>query len=68
MRGEGGADAFYIAAILGHADVNTLQVYTVATNAGLRRAMETLTLASGQTDAIVPTQEERRPLPAAVNC
>ena len=65
--GEGGADAFYTAAILGHADVNTSQVYTVATNAGLRRAMETLTLVPGQTDAIVPTQEERRPLPTAVN-
>ena len=37
--GEGGVDAFYIAAILGHADVNTSQVYTVATNTGLRRAM-----------------------------
>jgi hypothetical protein len=44
------------------------QVYTVVTNAGLRRAMEALTLTPGQTDAIVPTQEERRPLPAAVNC
>ena len=65
--GEGGADAFYIAAMLGHADVNTSQVYTVAANAGLRQAMETLTLAPKQTDAIVPPQEERRPLPAAVN-
>jgi integrase len=65
--GEGGADAFYIAAILGHADVNTSQVYTVATNAGLRRAMESLTLLPSQTDAIVPTQEEQPPMAAAVN-
>ena len=59
--------AIYIAAILGHADVNTSQVYTVATNAGLRRAMEALTHAPGQADAIVPTQEERPPMAAAVN-
>jgi integrase len=27
--GEGGADAFYITAILGHDDVNTSKVYTI---------------------------------------
>ena len=65
--GEGGADAFYIAAILGHSDVNTSQIYTIATHTGLRRAMETLTSPHEQTDAVVPTQEERRPQLAAVS-
>ena len=38
--GEGGANAFYIAAVLGHADVRTSEIYTIATNEGLRGAME----------------------------
>ena len=41
--GDAGANAFQIAAILGHADVETSKIYTVSTNEGLRRAMETLT-------------------------
>lgn len=40
--GEAGADAFYIQYLCGHSDVKTSQVYTVATNEGLRRAMESL--------------------------
>jgi integrase len=34
--GDAGANAFHIAAILGHEDVNTSQIYTVATDSGLR--------------------------------
>ena len=64
--GDAGANAFHIAAILGHEDVNTSQIYTVATDAGLRRAMESLA-EHRETDAEVPTQEERRPKLAAVN-
>jgi integrase len=41
--GDAGANAFQIAAILGHADVETSKIYTVSTDEGLRRAMETLT-------------------------
>jgi integrase len=40
--GEAGADAFYIQYVCGHADVKTSQIYTIATNEGLRRAMESL--------------------------
>jgi integrase len=40
--GEAGADAFYIQYLCGHSDVKTSQIYTVATNEGLRRAVETL--------------------------
>ncbi|HEV2762584.1 MAG TPA: site-specific integrase, partial [Pyrinomonadaceae bacterium] len=65
--GDSGADAFYITAILGHADVNTSQIYTIATNEGLRRAMESLTRRRGPTVAEVPTNEERPPEAAAVN-
>jgi len=65
--GEGGADAFYITAILGHSDVNTSQIYTIATNEGLRRAMESLTRGRGPTVTEVPTNEERLPEPVAVS-
>ena len=51
--------------ILGHEDVNTSQIYTVATELGLRRAMESLAEIR-KTDAEVPTQEERPPRLAAV--
>lgn len=64
--GDAGANAFHIAAILGHEDVNTSQIYTVATDSGLRRAMESLAGQEG-TDAEVPTQAERPPMVAAVN-
>lgn len=64
--GDAGANAFHIAAILGHEDVNTSQIYTVATDAGLKRAMESLAVQKA-TDAEVPTQEERRPVLAAIN-
>jgi integrase len=64
--GDAGANAFHIAAILGHEDVNTSQIYTVATDSGLRRAMESLA-GRVETDTEVPTQEERRPVRAAVN-
>lgn len=57
--GAGGADAFYITAILGHADVNTSQTYTIATNERLRRAMESLTRGRGTPVTEVPTNEER---------
>jgi len=63
--GDAGANAFHIAAILGHEDVNTSQIYTVATDLGLRRAMESLAK-KRETDAEVPTQEERPPKLAAV--
>jgi integrase len=62
--GDAGANAFYIQQILGHEDVSTSQIYTVATDAGLRRAMEALAGRDG-TVAIVPTQAERRPPEAA---
>jgi site-specific recombinase XerD len=65
--GEGGADAFYITAILGHADVNTSQIYTIATNEGLRRAMESLTRRHGATVTEAPTNAERPPVAAAVS-
>jgi integrase len=65
--GEAGTDAFYITAILGHADVNTSQVYTIATNEGLRRAMESLTQKLRPTVTEVPTNEERLPERAAVS-
>ena len=64
--GDAGANAFHIAAIFGHEDVNTSQIYTVATDAGLRRTMESLAGQVG-TDTQVPTQQERRPLLTAVN-
>jgi hypothetical protein len=64
--GDAGANAFHIAAILGHEDVNASQIYTVATDSGLRWAMESLA-EKRETDAEVPTQEERRPWVAAVN-
>jgi integrase len=63
--GDAGANAFHIAAILGHEDVNTSRIYTVATDSGLRRAMESL-VEKRETDAEVPTQVERRPVVAAV--
>jgi len=63
--GDAGANAFHTAAILGHEDVNTSQIYTVATDSGLRRAMESLATRRA-TDAEVPTQEERPPKLAAV--
>ena len=65
--GEAGADAFYITAVLGHADVNTSQVYTIATNEGLRRAMESLTRHPRMTDTKVPTGSEQPQWPAAVS-
>jgi len=65
--GEAGADAFYITAVLGHADVNTSQVYTITTNEGLRRAMESLTRKPQPTVTKVPTNDERLPERAAVN-
>lgn len=65
--GEAGADAFYITAVLGHADVNTSQVYTIATNEGLRRAMESLTRTPKATDTKVPTESEQPQWPAAVS-
>ncbi|HEV2707846.1 MAG TPA: site-specific integrase [Pyrinomonadaceae bacterium] len=65
--GEAGADAFYITAVLGHADVNTSQVYTIATNEGLRRAMESLTRKPKPTVTEVPTNEERLPERTAVS-
>jgi site-specific recombinase XerD len=40
--GESGANAFYISAVLGHADVKTSEIYTSASNEGLRRAMGSL--------------------------
>jgi integrase len=46
--GEAGVNAFYIAAILGHADVKTSRIYTVATNDGMRRAVESLTGKEGE--------------------
>lgn len=64
--GDAGANAFHIAAILGHEDVNTIQIYTVATDSGLRQAMESLAVQKA-TDTEVPTQEERQPKLAAVN-
>ena len=64
--GDAGANAFHIAAILGHEDVNTSQIYTVATDTGLRRAMESLTV-QGPTVTEVPTNAERPPEPAAVS-
>ena len=64
--GDAGANAFHIAAIPGHEDVNTSQIYTVATNSGLRRAMESLAVQKA-TDVGLPTQEERPPQLAAVN-
>jgi len=64
--GDAGANAFHFAAILGQEDVNTSQIYTVATDAGLRRAMESLA-EKKVTDAEVPTQDERPPMAAAVN-
>lgn len=45
--------------------MNTSQIYTVATDLGLRRAMESLATQKA-TDAEVPTQEERPPKLAAV--
>ena len=65
--GETCAAAFYITAVLGHADVNTSQVYTIATNEGLRRAMESLTRGRGPTVTEVPTNEERLPEATAVS-
>jgi integrase len=65
--GEAGADAFYITAVLGHADVNTSQVYTIATNEGLRRAMESLTRHPRLTDTKVPTESEQPQWPAAAS-
>jgi hypothetical protein len=71
-----GADAFQIAAILGHAMIQMSARYTHATGHGLRRAMESLTanglelretsptispqFGFGQSDANVETLESRR--------
>jgi integrase len=41
--GDAGVNAFQIAAILGHADVETSKIYTISTDEGLKRAMESLT-------------------------
>jgi integrase len=65
--GEAGADAFYIAAILGHSDVRTSQIYTVATNEGMRRAMESLTRRAEEGPHKIPTKSEQPQLAAAVN-
>lgn len=67
MSSEGGPDAFYIPVVIGNADVNTSQVYIIATNEGLRRAMESLTRGRGPTVTEVPTNEERMPEATAVN-
>lgn len=53
--GDAGANAFYIQQTLGHVDVGTARIYAGATDAGSRRAMETLAGRSG-TDAIVHAQ------------
>lgn len=42
--GDAGANAFQIAAILGHADVEMSKIYTISTDEGLRQAMESLTI------------------------
>jgi len=65
--GEAGVDAFYIATLLGHADIHTSQIYTVATNEGLRHAMNSLAARENRTDAKVPTVKEQRPMLAAVS-
>ena len=64
--GDLGANAYQIAAILGHGDIKTSQAYSRATDGTLRRLMDDLA-DSGRVPAKVPPQEERRPLPAAVN-
>jgi hypothetical protein len=63
--GNAGANAFHLAAILGRKDVNTNQIYTVATDSGLRRALKSLA-ERRETDAEVPTQEEQPPKLAAI--
>ena len=64
--GDLGANAYQIAAILGHGDIETSQLYAQATDDTLRRLMDEL--AEPKTvPAKVPPQEERRPLLTAVN-
>jgi integrase len=50
-----GADAFQIAAILGHSSIQMTARYTHATSDGLRRAMESLAVADKQVGKISPT-------------
>jgi integrase len=64
--GDLGANAYQIAAIMGHCDIETSQIYAQATDETLRRLMDNL----GKPEAVpakVPPQEERRPLLTAVN-
>jgi integrase len=49
-----GADAFQIAAILGHSSIQMTARYTHATSAGLRRAMESLAVDDKQVGKISP--------------
>jgi integrase len=51
--GDLGANAYQIAAILGHADIKTSQIYTQATDEGLRRLMKALKYG---TDTVFPQQ------------
>jgi integrase len=64
---EAGADAFYIQALLGHADIKTSQIYALATSRGLREAVESLARRKKETVAIFPTQQEKEILATAVN-
>lgn len=50
-----GADAFQIAAILGHSSIQMTARYTHATSDGLRRAMESLAMNDKQVGKISPT-------------
>ena len=50
-----GADAFQIAAILGHSSIQMTARYTHATSDGLRRAMESLAVNDKQVGKISPT-------------
>jgi integrase len=62
--GDLGANAYQIAAILGHADIKTSQIYTQATDEGLKRLMKAL---ENGTDTVFPTTMDQRPVPAAVS-
>jgi hypothetical protein len=61
-----GANAYQIAAILGHGDIKTSQIYSQATDETLRRLMENLAKVEA-VPAKVPPAEEGRPLLTAVN-
>jgi hypothetical protein len=50
-----GADAFQIAAILGHSSIQMTARYTHATSDGLRRVMESLAMNDKQVGKISPT-------------